>query len=250
MVFDNISYENVTYIHKGSNEHIGVILNVIVQAMFFGLGLILQVKIIIVARKEKGSTWQIHVCHSILLVIFYSYTIPFEALMYFSPFMSSYTVTWFCHVSSFLMVYCLHSILNHSLLVAVMKYTFIVHLETVREFGTRKVQKIFLWINLCFPLFWTALIVLTSERMVWSSLNTCFQHQEQQFIVQSNTTSHNITEFFICEFGHDVTNGGRSYILYIFGRFFCLFATIGNTVIGSNLPEAFFYYKIFRTMRR
>ena len=169
--------------------------------------------------------------------------------MYFAPFMSSYTVTWFCHVSSFLMVYCLHSILNHSLLVAVMKYTFIVHLEKVREYGTGKVQNIFLWINLCFPLFWTALIVLTSERMVWSSLNTCFQHQEQ-LMMQPNSTSRDTTEFFICKFGHDVKNGERSYILYILERCFCLLTAIGNSVIGSNLPEAFFYYKIFRTMRR
>ena len=187
MVLNNNSYEKVTYIDNGSNGHISAILHIIVQAVLLGLGLILQVKIIIIARKEKGSTWQIHVCHSIILIIVYSYTIPFETLMYFAPSTSSYTGMWFCYISSFLILYCFHSILNHSLLVAVMKYTFIVHLEKVREFGTKKVQKIFLWINLCFPLFWTALIVLTSERMVWSSLNTCFRHQEY-LMVQSNTT--------------------------------------------------------------
>ena len=105
MVLDNINYENVEDIDNGSNGHISVILNIIVQAVLFGLGLILQAKIIIVARKEKGSTWQIHVCHSIILIIVYTHLIPFEALMYFAPSTSSYTGTWFCYVSSCLILY-------------------------------------------------------------------------------------------------------------------------------------------------
>ena len=248
MAFNNHIYENVTYIDNGNNDNVSTILHIIVQIVFFGLGLILQVKIILNERKEKGSTWQIHISHSVVLIIAYAFTIPFESLIYFAPFMSSYTGTWLCYIASFVILYCFHAILSHSLLVAVMKFAFIVHFKKVREFGDIKAQQIFLWINLCFPMIWTALMFVTSERMKWPSLNTCFQHREQ-LRVQYDTTFRNITEFLVCEFGHEVESGGHAYILYIIGRCFCLFTMIGNGLIASNLPEAFFYHRIFRKMR-
>ena len=85
MALKNHIYVNVTSIDNGNNDHVSAILHIIVQVVLFGLGLILQVKIIVNARKEKGNTWQIHICHSIVLTIYYAFTIIFAALMHFAP---------------------------------------------------------------------------------------------------------------------------------------------------------------------
>ena len=126
--------------------HIGAILHVIFQMLVFGLGLLLQVKVIIVARKEKGVSWQIYICHSGVLTLYYSFTIVFSSVMNFAPFISMYTGRWFCYVAWFVQLYCYHAVTNHTLLVAIMKYVFIVHRENVTEFGTERIKKIFLWI--------------------------------------------------------------------------------------------------------
>ena len=139
----NNSYENVTWIDNGDNAHTTAIINVIFQVLVFGLGLILQLKIIVVARKEKDLTWQIYTCHSIVVTISYFFTIIFAA-MYFAPFIPSYTGSWYCYFGNFVLLYCWYSMTFHTLLVAVMKFAFIVHREIMTEFGQEKAQKIFL----------------------------------------------------------------------------------------------------------
>ena len=246
----NNSHENVTWVDNGDNSRIGAVLYVIFQVLLFGLGLILHVKIIIVARKEKDTTWQIHICHAIILPVYYSFTITFAALMNFVPFISSFTGSWLCYVAVFVLLYCHYAITNHTLLVAVMKFAFIVHREKVTEFGKEKAKKIFLWINLCFPLFWTALGMLSSENSVFSSVNVCFRHQQQQLLVPANTTSPGTIKTIFCEFGHEANLDGYVDILYILKRCCCIFLEVAHVGMSSNLPEAFFYHKIFRNMRR
>ena len=247
----NNSYENVTCIDNFNDSHTSAILHTVLQVFLFGLGLFLHVKVIAIARKEKDTTWQIFICHSVVLIIYYSLTIVFDAVMYFVPFLSNYTGNWICYVVSFMTLYCVYSIQLHSLLVAVMKFAFIVHLEKVREFGKSKCKKIFLWINLCFPLFWTVLARLTSDwdKYAFSSLNICFgQHEE--LLVRVNTTSDSLMKFWSCISGHEAKTGADIYILHTIKQCWCVFASIVNLVMTSNLPEAFFYLKIFRKTRR
>ena len=242
----NYSYENVTLIDNSENASVGTLLYVIIQVLLFGLGVILQLRIIVVARKEKDTTWQIYICHSSLLIICYSFTIFFSGLMNFGPSTSIYTGSWICYFALSLHVYCYYAITSHTLLVAVMKFIFIVHLEKVIAFGKEKVKLIFLLINLCLPLFWTTLAILSYENNSTPSINTCFQ----QLVLSTNTTSSGTIKTIFCEFGHQAKVWEHGYILYIIKRCCCIFLEIVYVAISSNLPEAFFYYKIFRKMRR
>ena len=244
----NTRYEDVAWIDHDDSAHIGEILHVILQMLLFGLGLILQVKIILVARDEKDTTWQIHICHSVVLTIYYFFTIIFRALMHFVPFISSFTGSWLCYVAFFMQLYGYYAIINHTLLVAIMKFAFIVQREKVTEFGKEQTKKVFLWINLCFPLFWTALGMLSSENTAFPPINVCFQRQKQ-LLMPTNTTSQGTIFFFFCEFGHEANVGQYAYMIYIIKRGCCIFLEIAHLGISSNLPEVFFYQKIFRKMQ-
>ena len=135
----------------------------------------------------------------------------------------------------------------HTLLVAVMKFAFIVHREVMTEFGQEKAQRIFLWVNLGLPLLWTVLCMLVAEngRSPFASVNNC----HQQLLKPTNTTSPSAVKFLFCEFGHEVKGGAYAYIVYILKRCYCAQQEILHVVIFSNIPEALFYYKIFRTIR-
>lgn len=246
----NNSYANDASIDNVSNNtyHVSTILHILLQVLLFGLGLLLQVKIIITARKEKDTTWQIYMTHSIVLIIYYAFTISFDAVMYFVPSLSSYTGIWLCYIASFVTLYCVYSITIRSLLVSIMKFAFIVHDEKIRELGTPKAQKIFLWIFVCFPLFWTVCAILTSDWDAFSSLNTCFGQQEQ-VLARYNTSSGNIMKFFFCDLDDKGEGGTHTYVLYIIKQCCCVFKSIVTAIISSNLPEAFFYHKTFRRMR-
>ena len=102
----------------------------------------MQVKVIVVARKEKGVSWQIHICHSIVVTLYYSFAITFAAVMDFAPSLSSSTGNWFCYIAWFVQLYCYHALSTHTLLVAIMKYVFIVHRENKTAFGKEKVKKL------------------------------------------------------------------------------------------------------------
>ena len=238
-----------TSITNSTNTSYGsTITHILFQILLYGLGLFLQVKIIITARKEKDTTWQIYIAHSIVLIIYYSFTIPFDAIMYFVPSLSSYTGSWLCYIASFVTLYCVYAMQIHSLVVSIMKFAFIVHDEKIRELGIPKAQKIFLWINLCFPLFCTVCAILTSDWDAFSSLNRCFGQQEQ-ILARYNTSSGNIMKFFICDLDDNGEGGTHTYVLYIIKQCCCVSKSVVMTIITSNLPEAFFYRKIFRKMR-
>ena len=240
----NNSYENVTWIDNGDNGHSSAIIAVIVQVLVFCLGLNLHVKIIAVAKKEKDLTWQIYICHSIIVTICYSFTIMFANILNFAPFIPSYTGSWFCYFGNFVQLYCWYAMAFHTLLVAVMKFAFIVHREVMLEFGQEKGQRIFLCINVGMPLIWTVLGMLVAEngRSPFSSVNSCH-------IVATNTTPSSAVKFLFCEFGHEVKGGAYAYIVYVIKRCYCAHQEILHVVIFSNIPEALFYYKIFRTVR-
>ena len=45
------------------------ILHTILQLLIFGIVLFIQIKTIIVCKKEKSKTWQIHISHAVVLSI-------------------------------------------------------------------------------------------------------------------------------------------------------------------------------------
>ena len=155
---------NITNIESfDSGVPVSAIIHILVQVLLFCAGLFIQIKIILVCKKEKDKTWQIHISHSIVLIIYYTFTIPFDAITYFIPFLSQYTGHWLCYIASFITLYGYYSAGAHTLLISVMKYVFIVHDKKVREIGEDKIKKAFFLINLAHPLLLTILTMITSD---------------------------------------------------------------------------------------
>ena len=223
------------------------IIHIIIQAILFLVGLFFQTKTISVCMEEKGKTWHIHVTHSIVMTIYYGFFIPFQASTYFLPFLAQYVGgTWICYIASIVSFYCYHSILANSLLVAVMKYSFINHAMKVKAFGEEKLQKIFFWINLILPLLLSIAAMMTTDFQTRSALKNCFGNSEVNKSQTLNVTSPagGSKKFLFC----DLTNTPE----YIYGlvQFVCVFRSSLNIAICTNLPEGLFYFMIFRSMQR
>lgn len=249
MNMSNHTSFNMTNIENpDSGVPVSAIIHLLVQVLLFCVGSFIHLKLIFVFKEDKNKAWQIHITHSIVCIIYFSFNIPFAAITHFIPFLSQYTGPWLCYIASFIMLYCYYEVIANSLLISVLKYVFVVHDRKARDFGEEKINKAFFLINLIHPLLWTILTMITSDWESFIALINCFG-QREQVLAQYNTSAGNIEKFFFCNLKKNDTQDSDVHTIYVIKQCICAFVSIGVLVIGSNLPEGFFYYKIFRKMR-
>ena len=239
------NYSNETVIHlmniKITDEGgpLLSIIHIIFQVFIYAVGLFINVKLISVCYKERGITWQISATHSVMMTVYYGYSIPFQAVTHFVPFLSQYTGRWLCYAASLVTFYCFHSIIAHSLMISIMKYVFIVHGIKAMAYGEEKIKKYFFLANLINPLILSIIAMLTANLRSRSFLRSCFGDVEETsqsgsvnfiYCTSSKTEDYNLIPFYV-------------------RQFFCHFRSLVNWVTVSNLPEGFLYYKIFHKMK-
>jgi hypothetical protein len=230
-----------------SGYEIFTILQVVFQVLLFCVGLVIQVQIISVSYKELVTGWKTTITHSIVTTIHFAFKISFDAVTHFIPFLSQYTGNWICYAASVVIFYCHFSIIAYSLLISILKYIFIVqHVKTL-IWGKDIIQKWFFITNLIHPLFLAILHVLNSDYKT-PFINSCFGRTEE-VVRQYNTSSSSLRKTFGCPLKNSEEDSSW-YPYYVTEQCVCILSSIINIVLNSNLLEGFFYYKIFKKMRR
>ena len=222
------------------------ILHILLQVTLFCIGLYFQVRTILVCIEEKNKTWQIHITHSIVMTIYYGYVIPFHPITYFIPSLATYVGSWICYVSAFISYFCFHAMVQNSLLIAIMKYIFIVHTWKARLFGEERIQRIFLLVSIIYPIFISIVTILLSifvqnSFQNRSEVRNCFG---KEYFSSSNSDG---KKFSFCDIG--ISDDNHS-ILSVFAPIICIIRSCLNTVIITNIPEGFIYFMTFRFMKR
>ena len=227
-ITSNFTYSDDTYKTPNNSE----IFHIIIQILIYFVGLHFQIRTIIVCIKEKNKTWQIHIAHAIVMSIFFGYLIPFRAVVHFIPSLASHIGSWICYISAFVEFFGYHAMVVQSLLIAAVKYCFIVHTMKARSFGEEKIQKIFLKIHLIYPTVLAMISIITSEFQWRKSIQSCFGI--------SNTQD----ALFCGGFSSSEADSNK------FVKFICVTKTLLASIINCNIPEGYLYYKIFNTMKR
>ena len=83
-----------------------------------------------------------HISHSIVITFYYGLQVPFQAITYFVPHLSSHIGSWICYIAAFNSFYGFQELTAHSLWIALEKYILIVHHLKARVFGEDKIEKI------------------------------------------------------------------------------------------------------------
>ena len=245
---------NNTFYDSSDKEGVSTIAHITFQVLLFCLGLLIQIKIIIVCVKERDerTTWQIDICHAIVQIIYFAFTITLEGFTHFIPVQSQMTGDWICYMATFVTFYCFYSIVAHSLMISIMKYFYIVRNQWVSGIGKRRVQKWFLWGNLAHPLFLTFLTILTSDYDLFSSLNKCLGQKIDVLSSHVSTpvlSGSSIKKLFFCELKNSDLHDHEKTFGYAVKQFVCATQTIVSLIINTNLMEAWFYCKIFHRIR-
>jgi hypothetical protein len=130
-----------------------------------------------------------------------------------------------------------------------MKYIFIVHQEKSLKIGEDKIKMRFFWFNLIHPILIAVPSVLLLDFESLSSVITCFGIEER-VLERYNSSTGNLERMFLCKLR--ITDGEDlgTHIFYTLIQGFCATKMVYFLGLSCNIPEAYFYYKIFKKMRR
>ena len=213
------------------------VVHIILQVCIFSVGLYFQIRTILVCIKEKNKTWQIHISHAIVMTVYWGYFIPFQAITHFVPSLGTYVGNWICYLSAFFSFFGYHSMIIQSLLIAAMKYLFIVHTWKAKSFGEDRIQNIFLMIHLIYPTILATASMLTSDFQTRTFVKSCL----------GSSYRSSFSNEFLCILNTSSENNPN----YVPGaKFICITKTILGSIINSNIPEGCLYYAIFTKMKR
>jgi len=218
----------------------------LVQSIVFIVGFYLQIRTFLVAQSEQDLTWRLYMSHGVVLLIYHPSCIFMKASAQFLYPLSDFTGVWFCHVSSCLKFIGLVEMYSFSLTTAISKYIFIVHRHQVDECGKAKVQELIFWITLSLRILFAVSLLTNPNGLEIGGLveySACFGTSKAGMQVD-------IADHFLCGFERMPPNAPYGPFLDGITECFCILQSLIMLSVISNLPEAFLYYKIFRSIHR
>ena len=222
----------------------------------FIIGVFLQVKIIAALKHDQAMAWEINLAHSILMIAIFSSSSILEIINYIQPSLYDNLGKWYCYLILPEILFGFFEILFHSLYVSIYKYIFIVHSETVTRIGKQKMKRVLLWTYFIILVSWTVSLAIRenfgSRKVfqndvscgVFHALGTSSREADEE------ATQSIIRHLFSCSIDDLKQNKLENVIVNILTKVFCTTQSIINIVIGLNILEIFFYFRIFGHMNR
>jgi len=224
---------------------VGTIISTIIESLLFLAGLFINTKIVLSEwKKSESKTWQIQIVCSVCSTIYFVFDLPFTAISGAIPDLSKYTGDWFCNLATFIISYGIVSITTSSFVISVMKYVFIVHPFKALQWGNDKIQKLFLAVYITIPGLTAMFVIVTKDIESYTYLRMCFgmKTEDLETDVWKRMFLCNLKEIGIDKsYNTHLQNGIQSV---------CIIRSILLFLISSNIMEAFFYYQIFKKMKR
>ena len=215
----------------------------------FTTGVFLQMKIILTLKRDQTMAWEIDVVHSIAMIVIFSTLIILDTISYLQPTFNNFFGKWYCDLLLYEFLFGFFEILFHSMYISLYKYIFIVHNETVSRIGQQKTKLLLLWSYFIVLVAWTlSLLVRENNLVVFSDTVICSITSNRASY--RNTTEVFTRHIFSCSIDDlDQTNMGNVAV-NILTKVVCTSQSIMNVSVALNLPEIFFYLRIFRHMNR
>ena len=152
---------------------------------------------------------------------------------------------WFCFLDWLLWGVFMRMGVNNSFVAALMRYLFIVHEEKVKSYGKEKVKRWFLYFSIITPIIQFSLQALEGSPRL-SFVNKCYGTDHRVFLIETSTLNVFKRKFLKLDGSYLHVDMLRE----IGVRICKIVEAIVFILMGFNLTETFFYYKIFKKMNR
>ena len=226
----------------------------------FTIGVFLQVKVIIVLKRDQAMAWEINFLHSVVMIVHYSFVSIVNAVDYIQ--IAFYHHQLFHHFTIFrylvfsVMCFGMSEMWSHSLYIAMYKYIFIIQRETVSRIGEHRTKTLLLWTYVTGLFAWTLAYIV---RPNFGPLH----HFGLQNTVGGSISSGdpNITSMYstIDSFTRQLVSCGLNdldhenvgnIVINIVTKVTCTGQALLSYAVVLNVFEIFFYIRIFDHMSR
>ena len=238
------------------SDRVGIITKVCLGVLvlcFYIIGVYLHSKIIVASKRDKEMTWKLDVINSVGISFHYAHVLILSGITYLIKDLYLYTGSWFCYLSKIITISGMALVTGHSLIIALMKYTMIVHQKRVMSFGQEKAKKIFIGINIMYPIYIQCIYHVFRPDFLFvydgiSQANRCLGNSELNASNDGNKTAIKIVD--LCDFEAPSNRISVEFGFYAFKKGVCWFHVLVNYFNFFNIIEAFIYCVILNFMRR
>ena len=238
------------------SDIVAIITNVslgVLVLCFYIIGVYLHSKIVVASKRDKEMTWKLDVINSVGISFHYAHVLILSGITYMIKDLYLYTGSWFCYLSKIITVSGMALVTGHSLIIALMKYTMIVHQKRVMAFGQDKAKKIFIGINIMYPIYIQCIYHIFRPDFLFvydgiSQANRCLGNPELNASDDGNKTSLKVVD--LCDFRAPSDRISVEFGFYVVRKGVCWFHILVNYFNFFNIIEAFIYCVVFNFMRR
>jgi hypothetical protein len=220
----------------------------VVRVLLVLIGEFLQIKVLKMAKKEKGA------CESIFKLFLHVQMVywPLEVMFitttdWIHPIHELLGGTWICDVIFFVKYSALYIILFHSFIVALVRYMFIIQYKFVERKGKEKIKKFFYWIILVVAFLCTLWKYFGGGELDSDPyMNKCRVKYHVEFLKFGNAM--NAMKTF-CDKEYDKEDIW-SYWTSMIKKVSCIASSIIFILMGMNITEGLLYLRLIFYVKR
>ena len=225
----------------------------IIALFVYGIGVFLNIKVFQVARKEKQMTSKLDETNAIFFIIHYAHVMAMHGITYVVQDLYLYLGKGFCYISKVLTIIGNSHNVQHSFIIALLKYAMIVHYQTLSDTKKIKVRYRFFFLNLFYSIISTAILIIVRPDFIFiydgiSQANRCLGIPEIRSENGLNETT--IKLHHVCNARLQADFNSLSYFFNFLAKCICwIDITITYANVG-NVLEMIIYCRIFGFMHR
>ena len=242
--------DDVDLYHQPVEEPNVAILFFIIRLGFTILAVACNYRVIYVTRKDNGILNDIMKLQACIIMTFMPIRLIFMTLTDLIHPLNAILSRWICSSYWVIIKTSIQIIANHSLIIALIRYVFIVHNEKVIEYGKEKLKNLFWYLSIGIPIFnllWIATDLIRIDTNI--AINRCNGVDHERFFIQSWSSLGLIKKNFDnLQIYRD--NNNLSILIAVLRRISKVIQRVWMIVLASNMVEGIIYYKLIQHMRR
>ena len=208
------------------------------------VGVIAHLKLMELMKTERGLVMEVTYLFSVVQMIFWPFFLLITTSTDFIHPLKNVVGEWFCDFGSLLIHLTTDMIAFHSLVVAIMRYYFVVHQDKVDSHGKQKVKRIFFWLSFIVPLVIVIIEKIENNELdMFSFVNKCYGRHHKTFLVETSTLD--VFKRNFCEFESYDLRTPMGTVLNAVRRLSCIIRTTLILLTTSNISEGIIYFFLF-----
>ena len=208
-----------------------------------------NLKVLRMLKDENGLVKEVTTLFTSIQMIYWPFWYLFTTSTDFIHPLNEIIGEWFCDIGAFLIHLSWMFLAFHSLIVAMMRYYFIVYEDKVKCHGKPKLKKIFFLFSCLVPLFLAIWDLIESNELdVFSFINKCYGNHHKVFLIETSTLD--VFKRNFCEFESYDLGSQIGSILDSLRRVSCVAKTTLLLLMSFNITEGIIYLALFIHIHR